>query len=106
MKSFKVVAFLAVFLSSFSAKSSLKECQNLAKKSVLSAFKSYFTKNQTSMRRIELVECEKKISLKNNPYVRCSLSASNGDGAGDVEFQAILNNTCTKTLSTFIIGEE
>ncbi|OGS07693.1 MAG: hypothetical protein A2270_08965 [Elusimicrobia bacterium RIFOXYA12_FULL_51_18] len=81
-------------------------CEKTAASATEKKFKDYFFENGKRIRTIENVTCERKKSKDGVYYKSCALDASNGEGAGDVSFNALLNDSCTGAFSIFITGEE
>lgn len=81
-------------------------CERTATTAVEKEFQSYFFENGERIRQVDLVDCEQKLSQRGTYYQSCEVGASNGDGAGDVSFRALLSNDCKRSFSAFITGEE
>lgn len=81
-------------------------CEKTAVSAVERDFQSYFFENGERIRQIDLVDCEQKLSQRGTYYQSCEVGVSNGDGAGDVSFRALLSNDCKRSFSVFITGQE
>ena len=77
-------------------------CKAASTKEVKSKFAKKF-KGETK-RVIDRIECEPMKGKKS--YVYCEVTASNGNGAGDIEFAVLLNAECSKAFASFITREE
>lgn len=73
-------------------------CETTATRAVESKFRNYFFDSGRRVRRVEVVNCERKLSRRGVYYQSCEVGASTGDGAGDVTFGVMQSDDCRDTI--------
>lgn len=98
MKSLILVA--SIFFTSYSF-ATTPVCEKTVSLAVKKEVKKH--RQDSSQFRVEYVDCQ---LASNHKVYLCEVTGSNGDGAGDMSFLAVLSADCKKVYEVRLIGQE